>query len=410
MYPSRDRRSRRMVRAAAYGNPLPVPTYAPGPRGRGGRNGSNGRRPLAEANPMNIDWVLLGACGCIALFGMVMVYSSTRNKAADPYYFITRQGLALALGIGVVFGLQKIDYRKFRDFSLLAYVLTISTLFLVLTPMGATSKGATSWFSLPLNFQLQPSELAKFGLIVALAGYVNEHRGDDIDPWRLTVIIGLALVPLGLVALQPDLGTNMVLLVIVVGLLAVAGVRGRYLLILTLLGITMVYAVINVGILKQYQLDRLGIGSGANNTSGAGYNQNQSVTTIGSGGLSGAGITNGPQTRLGYVPEQQTDFIFTAVGEETGFVGGSLLLSLFAIVLWRIWRTARLARDYYGTLVCAGVLAMFTFMIFENIGMTMGIMPVTGIPLPFMSYGGSAILTCSACIGLVANVHAHRFD
>jgi rod shape determining protein RodA len=359
---------------------------------------------------MNVDWILLGACGCIALFGMVMVYSATRNKAADPYYFIERQGLALALGVGVVFGLQKVDYRKFRDYSLLAYVLTVSMLFLVLTPMGSASKGATSWFSLPLNFQLQPSELAKFGLIVALAGYVNEHRGDEIDPWRLTVIIGLALAPLGLVQLQPDLGTNMVLLVIVVGLLAVAGVRGRYLLILALLGITMVYAVINVGILKQYQLDRLGIGSGSNNTSGAAYNQNQSVTTIGSGGLSGAGITNGPQTRLGYVPEQQTDFIFTAVGEETGFVGGSLLLALFGIVLWRTWRIARLARDYYGTLVCAGVLAMFTFMIFENIGMTMGIMPVTGIPLPFMSYGGSAILTCSACIGLVANVHAHRFD
>ena len=185
---------------------------------------------------MNVDWILLGACGCIALFGMVMVYSATRNKAADPYYFIERQGLALALGVGVVFGLQKVDYRKFRDYSLLAYVLTVSMLFLVLTPMGSASKGATSWFSLPLNFQLQPSELAKFGLIVALAGYVNEHRGDEIDPWRLTVIIGLALAPLGLVQLQPDLGTNMVLLVIVVGLLAVAGVRGRYLLILALLG------------------------------------------------------------------------------------------------------------------------------------------------------------------------------
>lgn len=359
---------------------------------------------------MSVDWILLGACGAIALFGMVMVYSATRHKAADPYYFIERQGIALALGVGVVFGLLKIDYRKFRDYSLLAYVVTVATLFLVLTPMGSASKGATSWFSLPFNFQLQPSEFAKFGLIVALAGYVNEHRGDEIDPWRLTVIIGLALVPLGLVQLQPDLGTNMVLLVIVVGLLAVAGVRGRYLLILTLLGITMVYSVINVGILKQYQLDRLGIGSGSKNTSGAAYNQDQSVKTIGSGGALGAGITKGPQTSLGFVPEQQTDFIFTAVGEETGFVGGALLLGLFAIVLWRTWRTARLSRDYYGTLVCAGVLAMFTFMIFENIGMTMGIMPVTGIPLPFMSYGGSAILTCSACVGLVANVHAHRFD
>ena len=207
------------------------------------------------------------------------------------------------------------------------------------------------------------------------------------------MIIGLALAPLGLVQLQPDLGTNMVLIFAVIGLLAVAGVRGRYLLVLALLGITGMYAVINLGILKQYQIDRLTtvVDSGADKTQGAAYNQDQSVKTIATGGPLGAGYLKGPQTRLGFVPEQQTDFIFTAVGEELGFVGGALLLALFAIVLWRTWRIARLARDYYGTLVCAGVLAMFTFMIFENIGMTMGIMPVTGIPLPFMSYGGSAL-------------------
>jgi rod shape determining protein RodA len=374
------------------------------------------RRTLIDAElAVRLDWVLLGACAAIAIFGLLMIYSATRNKLDDDLYYVKRQAFSLLLGTGVLIGMLRVDYRKFRDFSLLAYLLTISALFLVLSPMGSKANGATSWFQLPFNFQFQPSEFAKFGLIVALAGYVNEHRG-DIDPWRLTVIIGLALVPLGLIQLQPDLGTNMVLVMIVVGLLAVAGVRGRYLLILVLLGITGIYGVISVGVLKKYQTDRLSItalGTNGKSTSqlrGSQYNQSQSQTTIGSGGIDGQGYLHGSQTRLGYVPEQQTDFIFTAVGEEFGFVGAALLLSLFGVVLWRTWRIAQLARDYYGTLVCAGVLAMFAFMIFENIGMTMGIMPVAGIPLPFMSYGGSAMLACAACIGLVANVHANRFS
>jgi rod shape determining protein RodA len=372
------------------------------------------RRSLIDPDlAVRLDWVLLGACALIALFGLLVIYSATRFKLSDDLYYVKRQAFAILIGVGVVIAMLRVDYRKFRDFSLLAYVLTVSLLFLVLTPMGSNVKGHTAWFQLPFNFQLQPSELAKFGLIVALAGYVNEHRG-DIDPWRLTVLVGLALVPLGLVELQPDLGTNMVLLMTVIGLLAVAGVNGRYLLVLALLGITGIYAVINLGILKQYQLDRLSITalgtSGHKQLKGSAYNQTQSETAIGNGGLEGQGYLHGSQTRLGYVPEQQTDFIFTAVGEEFGFFGAALLLSLFGVVLWRTWRIAQLARDYYGTLVCAGVLAMFTFMVFENIGMTMGIMPVAGIPLPFMSYGGSSMIASCACVGLVANVHANRFS
>jgi rod shape determining protein RodA len=173
----------------------------------------------------------------------------------------------------------------------------------------------------------------------------------------------------------------------------------------------MVYGVISVGILKAYQVDRLtSVLNPGDKTQGSAYNQDQSVKTIGTGGMTGQGLFKGNQTRLGFVPEQQTDFIFTAVGEELGFFGGALIISLFGIVLWRTWRTAQLSRDFYGTLVCAGVLAMFAFMIFENIGMTMGIMPVTGIPLPFMSYGGSALLTSCASVALVANVHANRFS
>ena len=370
------------------------------------------KRALLDADvAMRVDWVLLGACALIAIVGLVMIYSSTRNKVdGDPFYFVKRQAIALTLGIGVILLILKIDYRKFRDFSLIAYLITVGLLFLVLTPFGSKANGATSWFQLPFNFQLQPAEIAKFGIIIALAGYVNEHRG-DIDPWRLTVIVGLAMVPLGLVQLQPDLGTNMVIMLSVLGILAVGGVRGRYLLILAALGVTMIYGVVSVGILKAYQVDRLtSVLNPGDKTQGAAYNQDQSVKTIATGGSTGQGLLKGNQTRLGFVPEQQTDFIFTAVGEELGFFGGALIISLFGIVLWRTWRTAQLSRDFYGTLVCAGVLAMFTFMIFENIGMTMGIMPVTGIPLPFMSYGGSALLTCCACVALVANVHANRFS
>jgi rod shape determining protein RodA len=287
--------------------------------------------------------------------------------------------------------------------------VVIALLFGVITPFGSSAKGAQAWYALPGGFQFQPSEIAKFLLIVALCGYVNEHRG-DIDPWRVTMIVTLAIIPIGLVQLQPDLGTNMVFAAILVGLLAVAGAKGRYLVVLGLLAATGVYAVISLGLLKQYQIDRLtSVINPDASTQTAAYNQDQSKKTIGSGGLFGAGLFDGPQTRLGYVPEQHTDFIYTAVGEELGFVGAASLLALFAIVMWRTWRTARLARDYYGTLVCSAVFAMFAFQIFENVGMTMGIMPVTGIPLPLMSYGGSSLIATLACLGLVANVYARRF-
>jgi rod shape determining protein RodA len=361
-------------------------------------------------NWRDLDWVMLGAAIAIAVLGLAMVYSATRNLVDDPYYFMKRQAAAMVVGVIAFLVILRIDYRKFRDFSLLAYFVVIALLFFVLTPVGSSSKGAQAWYALPMNFQFQPSEIAKFLLIVALCGYVNEHRG-DIDPWRITMILGLAIIPLALVQLQPDLGTNLVLAAIVLGLLAVAGVKGRYLIVIGLLAATGVYAIVSVGVLKQYQIDRLtSVINPSDKTQTAAYNQNQSKQTIGAGGLFGAGLLHGKQTGLGYVPEQHTDFIFTAVGEELGFVGAATLLALFAIVMWRTWRTARLSRDYYGTLVCAAIFAMFGFQIFENVGMTMGIMPVTGIPLPLMSYGGSSLIATCACLALVANVYARRFS
>jgi rod shape determining protein RodA len=226
------------------------------------------------------------------------------------------------------------------------------------------------------------------------------------------VIIGLVSVPIGLVLLQPDLGTVMVLAVIIVAILAVAGVTGRQLIVLGLLAVTGVYAVVGLGLLKQYQLDRLTtfLDPESGTSQGTAYNQKQSTQAIAHGRTTGEGYLKGSQTQGGFVPEQQTDFIFTSVGEELGFIGAVVLLGLFAIVMWRTWRTARLSRDFFGTLVCVGVLAMLGFQMFENIGMTMGVMPVTGIPLPMMSYGGSSLITTLACTGLVANVAMRRFE
>ena len=218
-------------------------------------------------------------------------------------------------------------------------------------------------------------------------------------------------VPMGLIYLQPDLGTTVVFAVILMGMLLVAGAYPRHLAALALLAAVGAVAVLQFGVLKQYQLDRLGAFlDPKGDTHRAAYNQHQSKIAVSSGGFTGRGLFKGTQTNLSFVPEQHTDFIFTAVGEELGFVGAGLLLALFALVVWRTWRSALLARDDLGTLVCVGVLVMLVFQIFENIGMTMGIMPVVGIPLPFLSYGGSSTIASFAAIGLVQNVHMRRFQ
>ena len=373
---------------------------------RGRTSGSSAASPWRH-----VDLSLAGAVIFLAAFGLLMIYSATRTRlaesGADPQYYLQRQALFVAIGLGVMALTAIIDYRSFRDFAPMIYAGTVGLLVLVLV-LGAEHKGQQASFDLG-PFQLQPSEFAKVALIVCLAAYASSIR-DEINGRRLLVILVVAGIPMGLIYLQPDLGTSLVFGAILLGMLLVSGAKARHLLALLIVAVIAVAAVVNLGVLKEYQYERLtSFLEPEADTDRSAYNLAQSKTAIGSGGISGKGLFQGTQTNLSYVPEQHTDFIFTAVGEQLGLFGSALLLMLFALVAWRTWRSAALAKDAAGTLICVGVLSMLTFQIFENVGMTMGIMPITGIPLPFLSYGGSSTLATFAALGLVLNVHMRRF-
>jgi rod shape determining protein RodA len=255
--------------------------------------------------------------------GLVMIYSTTHLRVTgDPYYFVKRQALFAAIGVTTMVVILLVDYRRLRDLALLFYGATFLVLLAVLAPLGTNIKGHQAWFQLPGGFTVQPSELAKFGLIVALAGYCNHYRG-ELDAWRLTVIVVFVGAPIGLVLLQPDLGTVMVFAVIVVAVLAMAGVSGKQLVVLGLLAITGVYAVVGLGLLKQYQLDRLTtfIDPKSGDASSTSYNQSQSQAAIANGRVRGEGLLHGAQTQGGFVPEQHTDLSSPPWGRSSGSWG-----------------------------------------------------------------------------------------
>ncbi|MDQ6698233.1 MAG: rod shape-determining protein RodA [Actinomycetota bacterium] len=362
----------------------------------------------------HLDLVLVGSVGAVGVLGALMIFSATRGLHA-PYdmSFLKKQVMFLVLGGGAMAAIATQDYRRIRDAAPIIYVGTVVLLVGVLSPLGSRSKGTQGWYQLG-PFQLQPSELAKLGLIIGLAALGSQFRG-QVDVRRLGALVLVAALPMALVLLQPDLGTTLVSAFITFAMLLVAGVRPRHLAVIALVGIVGVTLVLQSGVLAQYQKNRLTVFVHQENPRAGGsrreaYNLDQAKIAIGSGGLTGEGLFRGNQTRSGYVPEQHTDFIFTAVGEQLGFIGGATLLLLLAIVVWRVWRAAQLARDAFGTLLCAGIMALFVFQIFENAGMTMGIMPITGIPLPFMSYGGSSTVTLFIAIGIVLSVHMRRFS
>jgi len=382
--------------------------------------GNTHRQRRAPSAWRHLDPVLILAVAGLALFGTLMVWTATRDSLAaqgsNPQYYLYRQGGFMVIGFVAMLAVASVDYRRYRDFAAVLYVVALVMLVGVYA-VGHKAKGAQAWFQIG-SYQLEPSEMAKVALIVALAAYCANFRG-RLPTRGMVVVLVLAAVPFALIYKQPDLGTALVLGAVLVATVVVAGARGRHLAVLGLIVVVGMVGVVHFGVLKTYQKDRLtsfisssdqpNVKTLATSAGRTSYNISESKITISNGGIFGRGIGGGTQTNLSYVPEQRTDFIFTAVGEQLGLVGSAALLLLFVIVVWRIWRAAALSKDLVGTLVCVGVMAMLVFQVFENIGMTMGIMPIAGIPLPFMSYGGSAVLATFAAIGLVLNVRMRRF-
>ncbi len=364
----------------------------------------------AESTVKRLDAVLIASVVALSGLGLVMVYAGSKDSlaaiGADPALYVKKQIVFMTFGLVAMAVGARLDYRNFLERMPLAYLLaTVSLAGLFLVP---ARNGAHGWYQLGL-FQLQPAEFAKIVIIGSLAAYGAAQRS-ELDLRRFLVALSIASVPTLLVFLAPDLGTALVYLSIVLLMLWLGGAQGKHLLALVGSGIAMAWLMIKFEILKPYQVKRLTSFINASaSAQDAAYNVFQSKIAIGAGGVTGQGLFQGTQTRGSWVPARHTDFIFSVVGEQLGFVGAILVVGLFGVVCWRIWRAAAVARDPEGMLMCGGVLAMFVFQIFENIGMTMGIMPVTGIPLPFLTYGGSSTITAFFAVGLVLNVAASRF-
>lgn len=376
------------------------------------------RRKELQSPVRHVDWTLPVLAIAIAVFGGFMNYSSTWRlqefNGDDPYFFARRQAVFVAIGVLLMIIAAAVDYRVVRDLAPQLYLGALVALIAVLF-FGKEVNGARSWFQLP-GFQLQPSEFAKVISIIALSAYAARRAG-RLSLNGLMNGIALMAIPMVLIFRQNDIGTMLVYVAITMGMLLIAGAKLRHIVVLTTAGLMLIVTMFTVDnvfgyeLLKPRQQDRLSAFLDQDaRLSDTGYNLEQSQIAIGAGGITGRGWKQGTQTNLQLVPEQQTDFIFTAAGEEFGFLFGSLpLMTAYLLLIWRILRAAQLARDLFGTLLCIGVLSMLTYQIFQNLGMTMGIMPITGIPLPFMSHGGSSIITAFVGIGLVVNVRARRF-
>lgn len=360
----------------------------------------------------HLDPVLIATGVALAVYGLFMVYSATHQSLEalneDPGFFLKRQLAFLFLGLVALLVAAAVDYRLVKVYAPLAWAGAAFLLLLVLTPLGSETAGAQRWITLG-GFQFQPSEFAKLAVTAMTAAYLSELRGDmGIEQvWRTT---GLAVLPMTLVFVQPDVGTTMVFAAILVALLVMAGAKAKHIGVLALVAMIALFGAFRLGVVKDYQIARLtGFIDPAEDPLRAGYNRQQAEIAIGSGGLFGRGYLDGTQTNLDFVPEQHTDFVFTVVGEELGFAGAMFLLLLFGVLLWRAFRIAALATDPFGRYLAVGIAVMVAFQLFVNVGMTLGIMPITGIPLPLVSYGGSALVTNLTAVGLLLNIHMRRF-
>jgi len=360
---------------------------------------------------LHIDIALVLSSLALAITGAFMVYSATRGSDPELYdrTYLNRQLLFVGIGSVAMIGSAYIPYRRLRDWVPMVFWGGMLLLFLVLTPLGVERNGTRAWFEFG-SFQLQPSELCKIAYIFMMANYLERFNG-RLDIRQLGNALLLGVIPIGLILLETDVGTALVFIAITMGMLLVAGAQAKHIFVLTLVGIFLAALVWSSGLLQDYQQDRLTsfIDPESSQTEAA-YQQTQAQIAIGSGGLTGQGFGQGQQTRGEFVPEQHTDFIFSVIGEELGFVGSLIVLGLFGILMWRCMRTARKSPDLLGTLISCGVLTLFAFQMFQSVGMTLGIMPITGIPIPFVSYGGSSAISSFIGVGLVLNIHMRRYQ
>ncbi|AEM87223.1 rod shape-determining protein RodA [Streptomyces violaceusniger Tu 4113] len=364
-----------------------------------------------------LDWVLLLTALALSAIGGALVYSATRNRTelngGDPYSFLVRHALNTGIGLVLAIGTVWLGHRTLRGAVPVLYGLSVVLVLAVLTPLGSTINGAHAWIVVGGGFSLQPGEFAKITIILGMAMLLAARvdAGDRLNPDHRTVVqsLGLAALPIAIVLLMPDLGSVMVMAVIVLAVLLASGASNRWIAGLILTAVVGALLIWQLHVLDQYQIDRFAaFANPALDPAGVGYNTNQARIAIGSGGLTGKGLFHGTQTTGQFVPEQQTDFVFTVAGEELGFLGAGLIIVLLGVVLWRACRIARDTTELYGTVVAAGIIAWFAFQSFENIGMTLGIMPVAGLPLPFVSYGGTSMFAVWIAIGLLQSIRVQR--
>lgn len=360
------------------------------------------------------DLTLNLAVATLLSIGTLLVYAATRewfrSNNLDPEYYLKRHILNILIGGLLAYGNTLIDYRLLRAYAPILWLISVIGLIAVFIPgIGEEVNNSSAWISLPGGFQLQPAELAKIAIIVGIAMVLSDRDQTQKDPSDLDVIKALAIaaIPVLLIVIQPDLGTVLIISAAVVAMIGVSGAKPIWVVGLLLLAFVGGFTAVKTGAVSDYQVARLqSFVDPTSDPQATGYQIRQSRITIGSGGIFGKGLFAGPQTIGRFVPEQQTDFIFTVAGEELGFIGCSLILFLYLLIFIRAFKICRQSRDLFGRLVCIGVIAWFIFQSFENIGMAMGLMPMTGVPLPFLSYGGSSMFANLIGIGLLQNVHA----
>jgi rod shape determining protein RodA len=359
-----------------------------------------------------LDWILVAAVAVLCVLGCALVWAATKPQGLSSSY-LKKDLLNVILGLMLAVVAASVDYRTLRAYTPVLYVASVIGLLVVLSPLGQTVNGAHSWIGLGGGFEIQPSEFAKVAVVLGIAMLLSEKREGIAEPTTQDVLLclGFSVIPVLLILAQPDVGSIMVFGFIIFGMIALSGVSAKWIVGLLAVALIGILGITHLHLLQHYQVARITSFEHLDSTGKAssaqsyGFNQAEARIAIGHGGWAGSGLGHGTQTNGQFVPEQPTDFIFSVAGEELGLLGAGVIVLLSGLVLWRALRIATLAEDRFGMLVAVGIVCWFGFQIFENVGMNLGIMPITGLPLPFVSYGGTSMFASMIAIGLLQNVH-----